>query len=92
MLLCEYCGAKNHDEELDCRKCGAPLPIAEKESVIPDYPLLVGERGSELFIPRPNTDNKTEPMWWTSISFSGGNTTQVANATENILTTATAYA
>lgn len=63
MIHCEYCGAKNKDEFLECHKCGAPLPIAEKESDVMDYPFVVGERGPELFIPRVYAGTATATMW-----------------------------
>ena len=29
MITCNYCGQKNRDDSLECRKCGAPLGESE---------------------------------------------------------------
>ena len=29
MITCNYCGQKNRDDSLECRKCGAPLGDSE---------------------------------------------------------------
>ena len=33
MIICEYCSAKNKSDDLECRKCGAPLKIDNRGEV-----------------------------------------------------------
>ena len=34
MIRCDYCKQKNQDGELECRRCGAPLPERRERSRI----------------------------------------------------------
>ena len=35
MVRCDYCGQLNRNINLDCRRCGAPLPKEKKSDILP---------------------------------------------------------
>jgi tRNA(Ile2) C34 agmatinyltransferase TiaS len=37
MVRCDYCGQLNRNINLDCRKCGAPLPEEKKKDTLQDF-------------------------------------------------------